>query len=81
MHCYFEEPKIDCAIDKVLFKERVENVPLGGSTMRIHFAYYTHGSTAAHKNAKYTKLKDYSAKECRLYNVFCRLHKYENVIA
>ncbi len=37
----------------------VENAPLGGSTTRVHFAYYTQGG-AAHKHAKYKKLKDYS---------------------
>ncbi len=41
----------------------VENVPLGGSTMRVHFAYYTQGRGAADKHAKYKKLKDYSVKE------------------
>ncbi len=77
--CYFEELKIDCAIDQLkpglksevngaiffcyLKSALVENAPLGGSTTRVHFAYYTQGRAAAHKHAKYWKLKDYNVKE------------------
>ncbi len=73
--CYFEELKIDCIIDQLkpglkssifyfyLKSVLVENAPLGGSTMRVHSAYYTQGCAAAHKHAKYKKLKDYSVKE------------------
>ncbi len=73
--CYFEELKIDCAVDQPpnpvngaifflcnLKRALVEDAPLGGSTTRVHFAYYTQGHTAAHKHAKYKKLKDYSVK-------------------
>ncbi len=66
-HCYFEELKIDCAINQLkpdlksmaqyffcyLKSTLVENVPLGGSTMCFHFAYLTQGRAAAHKHAKY----------------------------
>ncbi len=52
VRCYFEELKIDSAIDPLkpslksmaqyffcyLMSAFVENVPLGGSTMRVHFA-------------------------------------------
>ncbi len=65
--CYFEELKIDCAIDQLkpslksmaqylfcyLKSALVENAPLGGSTTCVHFAYYTQGRAAAHKHAKY----------------------------
>ncbi len=61
-HCYFEELKIDCAIDNsnlvqsqwrniiiycYLKSALVENPPLGRSTMRVHFAYYTKGRVTA----------------------------------
>ncbi len=65
-HCYFEEVKIDCAIDQLkpglksmaqyffsfLKSALVKNAPLSVSTTRVHFAYYTQG------HAKYKKLKD-----------------------
>ncbi len=74
--CYFEELKIDCVIDQLkpglksmvqyffcyLKSALVENAPLGGSTMHVRFAYYTQGRAAAHKHAKYNKLKGYSVK-------------------
>ncbi len=64
---YFEELKIDCAIDQLkpglksmaqyffcyLKSALVENAPLSGSTTCVRFAYYTKGSAAAHKHAKY----------------------------
>ncbi len=59
--CYFEELKIDCTIDQLkpglkskvngaicfcyLKSAVVENVPLCGSTMHVHFAYYTQEHT------------------------------------
>ncbi len=75
MRCYFEELKIDCAIDQRKSSRKsmarlllffylkcllVENAHLGGSTTHVHFAYYTQGRSEAHKHAKYYKLKDYS---------------------
>ncbi len=65
--CYFEDMKIDYVIDQLkpglksmaqyiyfyLKSALIENAPLGGSTTRVHFGYYTQGRAAAHKHAKY----------------------------
>ncbi len=42
--------------------------------MRTLCLLHTQGCAAAHKHAKYKKLKDYNEKKLLL----CRLHKYKN---
>ncbi len=62
----FEELKIYCATDQL----NPESKP------GLHFSCYTQGHAAAHKHAKYKRMKRLQGKII----VFYRLNKYKNVI-
>ncbi len=87
-YCYFEELKIDCAIDQLkpslksmvqyyfcykVVSALVENAPLGGSTMLVHFAYYTLIICSITQTCQILKVKGLHCKIILL----CRLHTYK----
>ncbi len=90
MRCYFEELKIDCAIDQLkpglksmaqyfflLFKEHVSRKCASGRVHNARSLCLLHtGMRSSAQTCQILKIKGLQCKRMLL----CRLHKYKNVI-